>query len=389
MALSQVYTAVAGHTITADRWNSEFGNIYNNGTDLAFPLTKAVSFAGYTITWDAASVTTIASSSSQAWQMTPGAKAGTPSTTGGLINVVASTYTDNNTSGSGTATAFAAHALQRPTLAATNASVVTTDAATLYIANAPAAGTNETLTNAWALWVDDGAIRLDGGIALQDSRTATAATPLTVIATTTGTPATGIGTGILFQAESQDESPSDFGQLEFDASDVNSGTEDTYLQVLLRVAGAALTSCWRFAATGAFNGILTHANTAARTYTFPNHTGGVMVQAGTAGVMNPFNDNSTTTTAHGLGATPNTVLVTLECLSDDSATGYTAGQRIYNLGYSGIAGTDARGISVGADVTNTFISALNALSLVDTDVTNSTDITEANWKLTATPYRHV
>ena len=274
MALSQVYTAVAGHTITADRWNNEFGNIYGNGTDLAFPLTKAVSFAGYTITWDAAAVTTIGSSASQAWQMTPGAKSGTPSTTGALINVVASTYTDSNTAGSGTATAFAAHAIQRPTLAATNASVVTTDAATLYIANAPAAGTNETLTNAWALWVDDGAIRLDGGIALQDSRTATAATPLTVIATTTGTPATGIGTGILFRAESQDESPSDFGQIEFDASDVNSGTEDTYFQVLLRSAGAALSPSYRFGATGATpsTAIFTHANASARTYTLPNNT---------------------------------------------------------------------------------------------------------------------
>ena len=386
MALSQVYSAVAGHTITADRWNNEFGNIYNNGTDVAFPLTKAVSFAGYTITWDAASVTTIASSSSQAWQMTPGAKSGTPSTTGGLINVVASTYTDNNTSGSGTATAWAAHAIQRPTLAATNASVATTNAATLYIANAPANGTNETITNPYALWVDDGNIRLDGGIALQDSRTATAATPLTVIATTTGTPAAGIGVGILFQAESADENPSNFGQIEFDASDIDAGSEDTYLQVLLRVAGAALTSCWRFAATGAFNGIFTHANTAARTYTLPNFSGDVVVQAGTAGVMNPVNDNSVTTTAHGLGATPTSVLCELECLTSDA--GYLNAQKIYNFGYHGIAGTDARGVSIAADTTNTYIIVLNAISVVNTNATTATDISETDWKITATPYIH-
>ena len=388
MALSQVYTAVAGHTITADRWNNEFGNIYGNGTDLAFPLTKAVSFGGFTITWDAASVTTIASSASQAWQMTPGAKSGTPSTTGGLINIVASTYTDNNTSGSGTATAFAAHAFQRPTLAATNASVVTTNGATVYIANAPANGTNETITNPYALWIDDGNMRLDGGIALQDSRTATAATPLTVIATTTGTPAAGIGTGILFQAESADENPSNFGQLEFDASDIDAGSEDTYLQVLLRVAGAALTSCWRFAATGAFNGIFTHANTAARTYTMPNFTGGVMIQAGTAGVMSPINDNSTTTTAHGLGATPSTVLVTFECLSDDSGVAFLAGQRIYNFGYGGQAGVDNRGVTILADTTNTHIIVAAAISAVAGDDWAATDLTEANWKITATPYMH-
>jgi hypothetical protein len=51
--------------------------------------------------------------------------------------------------------------VQRPTLAASNATVTTTDAATLYVANGPAAGTNQTLTNSWGLWVDDGAVRLD------------------------------------------------------------------------------------------------------------------------------------------------------------------------------------------------------------------------------------
>ena len=161
MALSQVYTAVAGHTITADRWNNEWGNVLNNGTDLAFPLTKAVSFAGYTITWDASGNTTMISSASQSLQYTPGAKTGTPSTTGSVLNVVASTYTDNNTAGSGTATAWAGVTIQRPTLAATNASVVTTDAATLYIANSPAEGTNETITNEYALWIDDGRMRTD------------------------------------------------------------------------------------------------------------------------------------------------------------------------------------------------------------------------------------
>ncbi len=107
-------------------------------------------------------------------------------------------------------------------------------------------------------------------IATQDSRTNSSDVALTVRSTTSGTPAAGIGTGILFQAESADESPCDVGQAEFGTTDVSSGTEDTYFQVLLRVAGAALTACWRWAATTAFKAILTHANTADRTYTFPN-----------------------------------------------------------------------------------------------------------------------
>lgn len=95
-------------------------------------------------------------------QMSPAAFSGVPSTTGSVFNSAAVTFTDSDTAASGTAAAFAAYAFQRPTLAASNTSVTTTAAATVYIANSPAAGTNQTLTNAYALWVDDGAVRLDG-----------------------------------------------------------------------------------------------------------------------------------------------------------------------------------------------------------------------------------
>ncbi len=110
-------------------------------------------------------------------------------------------------------------------------------------------------------------------LADEDARTNTVKVVATQKATTSGTPAAGIGVGERFQAESGDEDPADFGQIEFAASDVGAGTEDTFMQVLLRVAGAALVSCYRWAATGAFNGIFTHANTAARTYTLPDKNG--------------------------------------------------------------------------------------------------------------------
>jgi hypothetical protein len=107
-------------------------------------------------------------------------------------------------------------------------------------------------------------------LAVSDSRTDTVDVPLTITSTTSGTPAADIGTGILLRAESADENPSDFGQLNFAASDVTGGSEDTYFDVLLRTAGAALGARWRMQATGAFNGILTHANSADRTYTLPD-----------------------------------------------------------------------------------------------------------------------
>lgn len=175
MAVTQVYTAIPNDVITAARWNNEFGNIYNNGTAIAFPVTTAVSFAGMTITLDAAGATTVVSSASQGINLTPGAKAGTPNTTGKSVNVVANTFTDTATAGSGTATAFASTALQQPTLAAQNASVTCTDAATLYVAAAPANGTNVTVTNPWAIWVDAGNVRFDAALTVSGGLTGTIA----------------------------------------------------------------------------------------------------------------------------------------------------------------------------------------------------------------------
>lgn len=82
----------------------------------------------------------------------------TPSwtTTGVGIRTVTSIYTDSSTAVSGTATNNHIHVLARPTLAASNATVTTTDAATLYISNAPLAGSNMTITNPYALYIAAG-----------------------------------------------------------------------------------------------------------------------------------------------------------------------------------------------------------------------------------------
>lgn len=172
MALAQIYSAIAGDIITAARWNNEFGNIYSNGTDVSFPVTKAVSFAGFTLTMDAAGVTTMTSSATQAFQLTPGSKAGTPGTNGSFFNLSAGTFTDTGTSASGTVALWNNATFRIPTLAATNALVTTTDASTVYIEGPPTAGTNETLTNAWALFVDSGNSRFDGNVQVSGTVTA-------------------------------------------------------------------------------------------------------------------------------------------------------------------------------------------------------------------------
>ena len=161
MAISRVTTWASGQTLTASALNAEFNNIINNGTSLWSPATASVSMGGYALVLDAAGVSSVQSSGSSGFLYTAGDKSGSASTTGSSFNIAAATFTDTGTAGSGTATAWVANGLQRPTVAASNTSVTTTDAATLYIANAPAAGTNQTLTNSWACWVDDGAVRLD------------------------------------------------------------------------------------------------------------------------------------------------------------------------------------------------------------------------------------
>jgi hypothetical protein len=83
---------------------------------------------------------------------------------GSMIHVDTATLTDNVTAISGTATKFTSNSFEGQTLAATNASVTTTDAATVYISGPTIQGTNETLTRTHALWVDSGNARFDGSI---------------------------------------------------------------------------------------------------------------------------------------------------------------------------------------------------------------------------------
>lgn len=110
---------------------------------------------------------------------------------------------------------------------------------------------------------------------------------ITVQHTTSGVPGAGIGSGVLFNGESADESPSNFGELAFVADDVTAGSEDTYLLVQTRAAGASLANAYKFKRTGVGNALFTQGNSAERTYTLPNadmaftYSGGKASFAGT------------------------------------------------------------------------------------------------------------
>lgn len=190
MAITLPYTANDGEIPTGANFMANFNQLNNNPIDFWSPATKAVDMNGFELILDADADTSVTADTDDQidfrvgaedvlsiledgrYRFTPQALSGTPATsTGGYLNMAAATFTDNATAGSGTATAWAAHAIQRPTLAATNTSVTTTDAAVLYIANNVAAGTNQTLTNSWALWIAGTAgtatlVRLDGALVL-------------------------------------------------------------------------------------------------------------------------------------------------------------------------------------------------------------------------------
>lgn len=112
----------------------------------------------------------------------------------------------------------------------------------------------------------------DGIFHTEDATVNDATQVLNLRHTTTGTPAAGIGTRLLFQTESADENPANVGAIEFNFDDVTAGSEDSTAYLYLRRAGAILSSAYGFRNTGNFQVLFTAALTAARTITIPDAT---------------------------------------------------------------------------------------------------------------------
>lgn len=92
-------------------------------------------------------------------------------TQGLLFHIGGQTLTDS--SGSGTIASRTGASIHQPAFASSSA-VTVTNGATLYIEGQPTNGTNTTVTNPWALWVDAGNLRLDGSVAIGVTTTPTA-----------------------------------------------------------------------------------------------------------------------------------------------------------------------------------------------------------------------
>lgn len=208
MAIAMVKTQVDGGDILAADWNTEFLNIINNAVSLVSPLLGDLALGGFNLTGLSA----------------------------GSVGSPSLSFTGD-----------------------TNTGIYSRTADTL---NGSAGGVLACEFGAsWIL-----------AAAPEDNRTNTVDVVGIVRSTTSGSPAASIGVGVQFDAESADENPCPFGRVDFAAADVTAGSEDTYFDVLLRVAGAALTSAYRFQSTDAFKVIFTHANSGDSTYTLPNQS---------------------------------------------------------------------------------------------------------------------
>lgn len=117
----------------------------------------------------------------------------------------------------------------------------------------------------------------------------------------------------------------------------------------------------------------------------PTSSGGLT--AGTTNTKNPIVGSSTTTTAHGLGATPAFVIAWLECISADQ--GYSVGDRLAlsAIAEPSIAPADDAYIGVYYNATNTVIN-IGALPLLP-DQNHGALIkpTAAKWKAVCVPYK--
>lgn len=205
------------------------------------------------------------------------------------------------------------------------------------------AGASPSPTLAMTIDQDGNVSTLDGNLTVieSDSRTNSVDDVIVGTSTTSGTPAAGIGTGILLRAESADENPSDFGRISFAATDVTAGSEDTDCVIQTRTAGAALSDAFKFRVTNTSNYIITGAPSAERTITLPNNdatlgTGWEKISAQTASTSATldFTDLSSTHRIYKFIITdiaPTTDNVNLHLLtSTDNGSSYDNGASDYS-----------------------------------------------------------
>lgn len=93
-----------------------------------------------------------------------GSRTGTPSTNGSQFLSATNTFTDSATAVSGTAAAYVGHSIGTSTLTASNTSVTTTSAQTLRVSGPVVAGTNETITSSYGIYMPAASVVTTGAV---------------------------------------------------------------------------------------------------------------------------------------------------------------------------------------------------------------------------------
>ena len=220
-----------------------------------------------------------------------GSITGSPDAFGKFFKVDTVSFTDSATASSGTASSMSFNAFRKPTLNATNTSVTTTNSSTVYIQDAPGAGTNQTITNAWAFFVNAGKSKFQGAVVISDS----------TASTTTGTGCLTLSGGLgLLGAINAGSSISGTTLI----STVSTGTAPLTVSSTTNVANlnASTVNGFTFANPGAIgsgtaattiaaSGIVTFSNSTASTN---NSTGALVLSAGGLAIGNTTDSSSIT-----------------------------------------------------------------------------------------------
>jgi hypothetical protein len=212
---------------------------------------------------------------------------------------------------------------------------------------------------------------------MEDSRTNTVVAAQTLTATTSGTPAAGIGTGVDFKAESGDENPSILGSIDFRFTDVTAGSEDSDFVISTRAAGASKAESYKFRRTGTGSYTHTGAPTSARTITWPDSDitiGGMwtLITSSTASASAAIDFTSLSTTYSrymvlitklyaGTDAQGLNLAVSTDNLSSVISTGY----------YHGVTSTTSAGVANSSeDNANDWVVLPAGISNVSTETFN-------------------
>lgn len=159
---------------------------------------------------------------------------------GGMLLRIDGSAGVTDTTGSGSAAHVSTATINGATYYA-NSIVTYTDCSTLYIGDAPSGGTNVTITNPWAIYVNNGKNYFNATV----SATNTVTDRFVIDVNSSGTAASGFGGALLFKAETSTTNSTDQTRISSIWSSATHGTRTSALVFSTVLSGGAVTEAMR------------------------------------------------------------------------------------------------------------------------------------------------